>query len=90
MRAIDDGAAVILTGESGASLQSSTGCFGLGGAHRGTSVEACLAAETLSAIEVEQNHLVTEFAPAGDRPGAAALGVSRMAARNDDLERLGG
>src|ERR1039457_4022556 len=70
---IDDRPAVVLTGENGAGLETLTSLPGFGGANGATAVEALSAAESLSAVQVEQNHLVAQLRVACDRPGAAAF-----------------
>ena len=48
------------------------------------------AAESLTAVQVQQNHFMAEFRVARNRPGAAAFRVARMTARNDYLEGVSG
>jgi hypothetical protein len=90
MRSIDDGAAIVLTSESGAGLKMLTSRPGFSGTDRGTPFEARSAAEPLTAIEVQQNHFMAEFGIARDRPGAAAFRVARMPARDNYLEGVPG
>lgn len=84
---IDDRAAVVLAGKNGARFQTSTSSLGFGGANGAAAVEARAAAESLAAVEIEQDHLMSQIGVAGDGPAAAALRVARMAARDDDFER---
>src|ERR1019366_1915681 len=85
---VDDCAAVVLAGKSGPCIETLTGFPGFGGADDGTAPRS--AAEPLTAIQVQQNHLMAELGVARDRPGAAAFRIARMTARDDYLEGLRG
>jgi hypothetical protein len=86
VRGVDGRPAVVLAGEGGTGLQDLTGLLRFGGAYGGATVEAYSATEPLTAIQVQDDNLMAELGVARDGPGAAALGVARMTARDDDLE----
>ena len=86
MGGVDDGAAVVLAGEGGAGPEDLACLAGFGGANGGTVAGAGSAAEALTAIQVQQNHLVAELGVAGNRAGAAAFWVAGMTAGHDYLE----
>src|SRR3984885_8181719 len=60
MGVVDNRAAVILPGKSSASLEDAARFFGFGTAHRGALGRVRAFAESLTAIQVQENHLVTE------------------------------
>src|SRR5450432_4648437 len=70
VRLIDDGAAIVLSGESGTGLENLAGFPGFCGADIGTAAEAGSAAKPFAAVEVQQNHLMAECRVACDGPGA--------------------
>ena len=88
VRGIDDGAAVVLAGESGTGLKNLTSLPGFGGADGCAALEAGSAAESLTAIQVQQYDLMAKPGVARDGPGAAAFRVARMTAGDDDFEGL--
>jgi hypothetical protein len=91
MFGIDDRAAVVLAGERGARFETFASLLGFGGADSGASSEARSTAIPLSAIQVEQHHLVAEFRVARNGSRAAAFRIARMTAGDHNLEgRRGG
>jgi hypothetical protein len=86
MRGVDDSAAVVLAGEGGAGPEYPASLAGFGGTDAGTAPEAGSAAEALAAVQVQQNHLMTELGVTGDRSSAAAFRVTRMTTSDDYLE----
>ena len=90
VRRIDNGLPVDLVGERGAGFQDLAGILRFGGADARTTVEARGAAESLAAIEIEQNDLVAQRRVAGDGAGTAAFRIARMSAGDDDLQRFRG
>jgi hypothetical protein len=86
---IDDRAAVDLSHESGNRFETLTSLLGFGGAYGGTTVESLSPAVSLSAVQVEQNHLMAKLRVSRDCTGAAAFGIARMTAHDDNLEGFG-
>lgn len=87
MRRIDDRVAIMLSCKHGAGVKDTARILGFGRANSRTATKARSSAESVAAIQVEQNDLMAEIAIAGDGSGTAAFRVAGMAADHHNFKR---